>query len=1413
MRNPSPSRKSADKRSAPTMRCHGIRCAVLLALGQATTAPAGAQSYINYDGSRTGDLNAAIATWASNAEFKSDWGLGAMNAQSAYALGFSGKGVKLGAVDSGLRLTHQEFAGKGAGAVAVAGSYANDGAQYQNGRQPWKAGDPFNTTGAKSALNDNHGSHVSGTIAAAKNGMGMMGVAFGSDYFITNSNGTDGSIYGVNMDYNYFKAAYGNLAAAGVRAINSSWGTPDSRDDYGSVDGLVAAYQRLEGGGKKSWLAAAADVALESNVLQVWAAGNAGKANVNVRSALPYFRPGLEQNWVAAAALNKDLTLASFSNQCGVAKYWCVSAPGVGISSLDSKSDIDYTASSGTSMAAPHVTGALGVLMERYPSLDNQAIRTILLTTAKHLGDGPIDAPNTKFGWGIPDLGKAMNGPGQFLGVFNAHLPTGISDVWRNDISEAALIQRKGEETEEMAAWPTRKAGLQAQLQAVPESRPPSDEFVAGMARAKELLQAAITANIQGVYTAAKLRAALQAVNADPIGKQLLAAYEQAHPGWTGPYSLPTDFDNFIAGRTDPALADDVINATRVAVIAGNAVVQGRIDLGQARIDGLQSKTAADYVGTLVKTGSGTLTLMGNNSYSGGTKLEGGTLGVGSSTALGAGALAMSDATTLQAAADGLQLANAITLSGTGAIDTQAFGLTLSGAIADGSTPGGLAKLGTGTLTLSGTSTYSGPTGVLSGTLRAGSATAFSARSAFFVDTQGQLDLGNASQTIGSLSGTGKVALGTATLTTGADNSVSAFSGQIDGGGSVAKTGSGTFTLAGANTYSGGTLLKAGRLNVGNSRALGTGTLAMDDGTTLGFAANGLSLANDIRLTGTQDPVIDTGAFTGILAGVISGTGLLTKNGTGSLITTGANTYSGATVVAEGRLQAGAAGTFSPASAIAVHTGATLDLAGYSQRIAGMTNAGTVSLLGHAPGTTLTVTGPWVGQNGLLKIGATLNGSNSAADRLVLSGQAAIASGSTTVHVTNDGGLGALTAGNGIEVIRTEQGGSIQANAFSLAGGHIDAGAYEYRLNTTASGGYLASSIPIAVNPAPVPSPGSEQVSAPVLRVPAYRSEAALFAALPSQIRRADLGMLGNMRLRIGDDEVRHASNDASPENQGLAGGNRRAWGRVISMDVDVRQGGMVSPTSKGRLSGFQAGTDLLALPNWRAGLYVGQLDGDVDVNGFASGVLNLGVGTNDLRSRFLGLYGTYRSDEGLYVDTVLQTGRHRYTLQPITGLQIAGKGRSTMASIEVGQPFALGASGWTVEPQLQLIRHHQSLDDANLAATRVQQRPDNGWIARAGVRLKGNVSTPMGPLQPYGRLNVYKTSRGTDVARFVTLAAVTDISSPIGSTSTELAGGFTLALNRSTDLYGEAGKLWASGGNAKTRSSINGSVGLRMRW
>ena len=680
---------------------------------------------------------------------------------------------------------------------------------------------------------------------------------------------------------------------------------------------------------------------------------------------------------------------------------------------------------------------------------------------------------------------------------------------------------------------------------------------------------------------------------------------------------------------------------------------------------------------------------------------------------------------------------------------------------------------------------------------------------------------------VGSLSGAGAVVLGGTKLTVGGLGRSDSVSGAVsDGGsqfapqgsgtgGSLVKVGAGTLTLSGANTYTGGTALKQGRIDLGHSQALGTGALAMDDGTTLGFAADGLAIANAIELAGSNDPVIDTGAFGATIGGAISGGGFITKEGSGTLTLSGANTYTGATNVAQGTLRAGAANTFSAASAHSVAAGASLDLAGFDQRVASLTNGGTVSLPGTAPGATLTVTGAYVGNNGVLRLGTVL-GSNGPSDRLVLDGAGATASGRTSVQIVNVGGLGGQTSGNGIEVIGAINGATTTAqttrDAFVLAGGHVDAGAYEYRLYAADANGageswYLRSSTNVPEAAAPETAPAPAPAPAPVVT---YRPEAALYASLPSQLRQGGLAMLGDLHKRVGDDDVK-AAMDAGTRS--AAQGDRRGWARVIATDIDIRQGGTVSPTSQGDWTGLQAGTDLLGAPNWRAGVYVGQLDGDARVNGFASGVQNQAVGSNDLRSQYLGFYGTYTGDSGFYADAVLQAGRHRYTVQPLGNAATEGRGDGLTASIEVGQPFALGSSGWAIEPQLQLIQQRLDLDNTTIAGAQVEPDADNAWTARIGVRLKGTLETGAGILQPYGRINVYRTSSGTDVARFVNGAFVTDIGAPIGGTSTELAGGFTLGVGPAASIYGEIGRVWANGGDARVEASISGSVGVRMKW
>jgi outer membrane autotransporter protein len=336
------------------------------------------------------------------------------------------------------------------------------------------------------------------------------------------------------------------------------------------------------------------------------------------------------------------------------------------------------------------------------------------------------------------------------------------------------------------------------------------------------------------------------------------------------------------------------------------------------------------------------------------------------------------------------------------------------------------------------------------------------------------------------------------------------------------------------------------------------------------------------------------------------------------------------------------------------------------------------------------------------------------------------------------------------------------------------------------------------------PSDPFTTVKLPVLSVavPTYRAEVPLFAALPAQLRQADLAMLGNLHRRIGDEDAPVTGTDPAA---------RRAWARAVYSDLNIRQDGIADAHSRGHVSGLQAGTDLLASGNWRAGLYLGFLDGSADVSGNARGTFGR-VGSNELRSRYLGAYATWKDAGGLYADAVVQGGSHRYTVRPDGNASVDGKGDSFTASIETGKSFAL-SERWTVEPQAQLIYQRAHFDAVAIGGAIVRQDTDAGWIGRLGVRIKGDFATGAGRLQPYARVNLYRAGAGADVAEFVGPAGSTRFAGAGGYSAAEVAGGFTLALTPAASLYGELGRVFAIGGDARLESSVQGSVGVKLRW
>jgi autotransporter-associated beta strand protein len=466
----------------------------------------------------------------------------------------------------------------------------------------------------------------------------------------------------------------------------------------------------------------------------------------------------------------------------------------------------------------------------------------------------------------------------------------------------------------------------------------------------------------------------------------------------------------------------------------------------------------------LTKTGSATLTLGGPSTYSGDTTVSNGTLQLGSATAIpagvGKGNLVLNgslDLAGFSATINGLSgsgsvtnsLAAATTLTAGANDQTSIF----SGNIQNAAGSLALTKTGAGVLTLSGTNTYSGATTITSGTLAIGSASGLSPNSAVTVTgPSGFLDVNGFNATIDGLLGSGTLTnngASDATLTAGAAGGSSTFSGVIGDGSqalSLTKSGAGTLTLNGVNTYSGATTIANGTLSVANPGLGGnlgsaSSAIVLGDSTTKGTLAysNNADLSytrgftvnaggGEMAITSTGKTltlqtggVATSGTFTlggagnAVINSVISGSGGFTKANTGTLWVNSANTYSGDTTIASGVLQLG------NAAALPSGTGqgnlvlnATLDVNNLSISVNGLSGAGVFT---NSAGSPVTLTA----------------GAANAAGNFT----GVIQDGSGTTSLTKIGGATLLLGGvNTYSGTTTIAGGTLQiGNPFALASG------------------------------------------------------------------------------------------------------------------------------------------------------------------------------------------------------------------------------------------------------------------------------------------------------------------------------------------------------------------------------------------
>ncbi len=437
-----------------------------------------------------------------------------------------------------------------------------------------------------------------------------------------------------------------------------------------------------------------------------------------------------------------------------------------------------------------------------------------------------------------------------------------------------------------------------------------------------------------------------------------------------------------VSGGTLLLASANRLSAAPVVTVGGGAELQlagdqtfgtlaglGRVDLGSHQL-ATGSGGDSDFggvlsgAGGLVKQGGSTFTLQGASTYTGTTRVAGGTLALASPQRL-ADTTAVSVARDATLALAGNQVVGSLALAGTlsgtpSAIST----LTAASYVLDGGTVN--AALGIGALSSRGASQLAataavGTLTVADGTLTLAAADRLSAAPATTVAGGATLALAG-QQTLGTLAGAGRVALDVHTLTTG-NASDSRFDGVISGEGALVKQGTGRFTLGGANTQLGATRVLGGTLELVGT--LASQTVAVEGGTLALLAAerladgSGLSVAPGARLTLTGTETVASLLLAGTLSGTQSGTGTLVATlytldggtvdaalGAGTLVSRGASRLNGVAAattltIEDGTLSLGAADRLADTTAVSVNRGATLALQG-ADTVARLQLAGTL---------------------------------------------------------------------------------------------------------------------------------------------------------------------------------------------------------------------------------------------------------------------------------------------------------------------------------------------------------------------------------------------------------------------------------------------------------------------------------------
>ena len=476
----------------------------------------------------------------------------------------------------------------------------------------------------------------------------------------------------------------------------------------------------------------------------------------------------------------------------------------------------------------------------------------------------------------------------------------------------------------------------------------------------------------------------------------------------TGAGTLTLTGNNTYAGGTainDGTLKGNIASGTDLS-IAASAIYDGDNKArsvgglnGGGKIlntDGLTVQSG-DFAGiidnsntSLLKNGAGTLTLTGNNAYTGSTTISEGTLkgNIASGTDLSIAASAIYDGDNKARSVGGLNGGGKILNTSGLTVQSGTFG----GVIDNSNTS--LIKTGAGTLTLTGNNAYTGGTTISEGTLKGNIASGTD----LSIAASATYDGDNKARSVGDLNGGGNIF-----NTDGLTVQSGTFDGVIDNSNtSLTKTGAGTLTLTGNNAYTGSTTISEGTLkgNIASGTDLSIAASATYDGANKARSVGGLNGGG--KILNTDGLTVQSGTFGGVIGN--SNTSLI-KTGAGTLTLTGTNAYTGSTTISEGTLK----GNIASGTDLSIADSATYDGDNKARSVGGLNGAGNIL---NTDGLTVQ-SGDFAGSidnsnSGLTKTGAgtlTLSGTNTYTGMTtVRSGTLALGSDLTSNQLTLYGG-------------------------------------------------------------------------------------------------------------------------------------------------------------------------------------------------------------------------------------------------------------------------------------------------------------------------------------------------------------------------------------------------------------------------